>query len=202
MINGTSYNNIAVGQTITTLTSQSQKIWDTVPSPNTYEDSPVELGVKFRSATSGYIKGIRFFSSTTPSGVYTGHLWTAAGSLLDSAVFSNVTANGWQEVLFHSPVAIKADTTYIASYHTTKGHYAATAGGLLNAVTKGSLTALASNASSGNGLYSYGASRRFPSNSYNATNYWVDVIFTLDTSSTYTFQSYQCYGQRRKYKEQ
>ncbi len=188
VINGTTYNNIAVGQTITTLTSQSQKIWDTVPSPNTYEDSPVELGVKFRSATSGYIKGIRFFSSTTPSGVYAGHLWTAAGSMLDSAVFTNVTANGWQEVLFHSPVAIKADTTYIASYHTTKGHYAATAGGLLNAVTKGSLTALGSNASSGNGLYSYGVSRRFPSNSYNATNYWVDVIFTLDTSSTYTFQ--------------
>lgn len=115
-------------------------------------------------------------------------MWTAGGSLLDSAVFSSVTANGWQEVLFRAPIAIKADTTYIASYHSNKGNYAATAGGLLNAVTRGSLTALGSNASSGNGLYSYSATRKFPSNFYNATNYWVDVIFALDTSSTYTFK--------------
>ena len=187
VINGTAYNDIAIGQAITTLTSQSQRIWDTIPSPNSYEDAPVELGVKFKSATSGYIKGIRFFSPGSPSGVYTGHLWTASGALLDSAVFTNVTANGWQEVLFTKATAIKADTTYVASYHTNKGIYAATGGGLLNGVTKGSLTALASGPSSGNGLYSYGATRKFPSNSFNATNYWVDVIFTLDTASTYAF---------------
>ena len=187
VINGTTYNNIAIGQTITSVTSQSQKIWDTVPTPNSYEDSPVELGVKFKSTASGYIKGLRFFSSTAPSGVYTGHLWTTTGSLLDSAVFNNVTASGWQEVLFSKPRAIKADSIYIASYHTSKGNYAATAGGLLNAITKGSLSVPGSNTASGNGVYSYGSTRTFPSNSFNATNYWVDVIFTHDTSSTYKF---------------
>jgi hypothetical protein len=107
VINGTTYNNIGIGQTITSFTSQSQKIWDSVPSPNSYEDSPVELGVKFKSSTSGYIKGLRFFSSNAPSGVYTGHLWTATGTLLDSAVFTSVTAKGWQEVLFSKPRSIK-----------------------------------------------------------------------------------------------
>ena len=47
-----------------------------------------------------------------------------------------------------------------------------------NAVTSGSLTALASNLSGGNGLYVYDSSGKFPTNSFNATNYWVDVVFT------------------------
>jgi hypothetical protein len=187
VINGTTYNNIEIGQTITSLTSQSQKIWDTIPAPNSYEDSPVELGVKFKSSTSGYIKGIRFFSPNAPSGVYTGHLWTSNGTLLDSAVFTGITVGGWQEVLFSEPKAIKADSIYVASYHTTTGNYAATAGGLLDEITNGSITVPASNAAAGNGVYSYGATPTFPSNSYNATNYWVDVIFTLDTASTYKF---------------
>ena len=187
VINGTTYNNIGVGQTITSLSSQSQKIWDTIPSPNSYEDAPVELGVKFKSSTSGFIKGLRFFSSNTPSGVYTGHLWTSGGTLLDSAVFINVTAKGWQEVLFSKPRAIKADSIYVASYHNNKGNYAATAGGLVNAITKGTLTVPASSPTSGNGVYSYGLTRTFPSNSFNATNYWVDIIFADDTASTYKF---------------
>jgi hypothetical protein len=30
----------------------------------------------------------------------------------------------------------------------------------------------------GNGLYAYGGSPAFPNNTYNAGNYWVDVVFT------------------------
>ena len=32
--------------------------------------------------------------------------------------------------------------------------------------------------SGGNGVYVYGASSTFPSSTYQATNYWVDVVFT------------------------
>ncbi|MDQ3932901.1 MAG: DUF4082 domain-containing protein, partial [Actinomycetota bacterium] len=35
----------------------------------------------------------------------------------------------------------------------------------------------ASNTSGGNGVYRYGTSG-FPTSSYNASNYWVDVTFT------------------------
>jgi hypothetical protein len=187
VINGTTYNDIAVGQVINTIKPASQKIWDSIPAPKSFEDSPVELGLKFKSSVAGFIKGIRFFSPNAPSGIYTGHLWTKTGTLLDSAVFSNVTASGWQEVLFKKPVLIKADSIYIASYHTASGHYAATSGGLLTAVTNGSLKALDNLSAGGNGVYIYGPSPAFPSSSNNAANYWVDVLFTNDTTHAYTF---------------
>ena len=52
---------------------------------------------------------------------------------------------------------VTAGTTYVASYHTTAGHYAATSSGLASAVTNGPLTALASG-----GVYAYGSSSTFP----------------------------------------
>lgn len=189
VINGTTYYDIQVGQTITTLApaTETQKIWDTIPAPTNSEDSPVELGVKFQSSANGFIKGIRFFSPASPSGKYTGHLWTSTGTLLDSVVFNNVTASGWQEALFTTPLAVLANTTYIASYHTASGHYAATPGGLTNAATNGSLTALDNITAGGNGLYGYGANPTFPANSFNAANYWVDVLFSTNTVNAYTF---------------
>ena len=46
-------------------------------------------------------------------------------------------------------------------------------------VTNGPLTAPASSAvSGGNGVYAYGNSPSLPVNTYNANNYWVDVVFT------------------------
>jgi hypothetical protein len=38
------------------------------------------------------------------------------------------------------------------------------------------LTAPSSSVSGGNGLYAYGSSSTFPVYTYNATNYWVDVV--------------------------
>ena len=94
------------------------------------------------------------------------------GDLLASGTFSNETASGWQELDFSSPVAITAGTTYVVSYHTNTGHYAATTNGLSSAVTNGPLTALASG-----GVYAYGSANAFPSNTFNASNYWVDVVY-------------------------
>lgn len=188
VINNTTYNDVAVGQTIATFSPTVQKIWNNSPSTESHEDAPVELGVKFKSAKDGYIKGLRFFSSNNPSGVYTGHLWTNGGTLLDSATFINVTTSNWQDILFTTPVRILADSVYIASYHTSSGHYSGTAGGLINPVTNDLLTALDNVSSGGNGVYSYGASGSFPSTiSSNAANYWVDVLFSPDTSHTHTF---------------
>ena len=58
-------------------------------------------------------------------------------------------------------MSVTAGTTYVASYHTTTGHYAVTSGGLGSAVTNGPLTALASG-----GVYAYGSSTTFPTNTY------------------------------------
>ncbi len=58
-------------------------------------------------------------------------------------------------------MAVTAGTTYVASYFTSTGHYAATQQGLASAVTNGPLTALA-----GGGVYAYGSSNTFPTNTY------------------------------------
>jgi hypothetical protein len=135
----------------------------------------VELGVKFRSDVDGYVTGVRYYKSAANSGTHIGNLWTTSGTRLATATFASESATGWQQVTFANPVAIAANTIYIASYHTNAGHYAATAGYHLAALDSPPLHTIA-NAISGNGVYAYGASA-FPSNTFNATNYWVDVIF-------------------------
>ncbi len=180
VINGTTYNDKTIGNTITSFTPTTQKIWTTSPSVINNEDNPVELGVKFQSSASGYIKGLRFFSSDDISdGTYVGNLWSSTGVLLGSVEFENVTAHTWNEALFPKPIPIAASTTYVASYFNPDGYYASTTSGLTSAVTNGSLTALASG-----GVYVYGASGGFPTSTFSSSNYWADVLFVPDT---YTF---------------
>jgi hypothetical protein len=131
------------------------------------------LGVKFQASKSGKIIGVRFYKESDNTGTHTGTLWSATGTQLATGTFSNETASGWQELDFTSPVAITAGTTYVASYHTNTGHYAATLNGLASAVTNGPLTALASG-----GVYTYNSRNVFPTHTYSASNYWVDVVYS------------------------
>lgn len=57
-----------------------------------------------------------------------GSLWTATGTLLANATFTNETASGWQQVEFAQPVPVQAHTVYIASYYAPVDRYAADAG--------------------------------------------------------------------------
>ena len=73
--------------------------------------------------------------------------------------------------------SITANTTYVASYHTNKGEYSNDDNFFANSYTNGPLTAPSSASSGGNGVYAYSGSNVFPNNTYNATNYWVDIVF-------------------------
>jgi hypothetical protein len=137
------------------------------------DTSAVNLGLQFQANGSGRVIGVRFYKEIDNTGTHTGSLWTAGGSLLATGTFSGESASGWQELDFTSPVTISAGTTYVVSYHTDVGHYAITSSGLSSAVTNGPLTALASG-----GVYAYGSGNVFPSNSFNASNYWVDVVYS------------------------
>src|SRR5262249_6941654 len=101
-----------------------------------------------------------------------GSLWSSSGTLLATGTFSSESASGWQTLTFSSPVAITAGTTYVASYHTTTGHYSASRSYFTAKYTSGAITVPASG-----GVYAYG-SGGFPSSSYQSTNYWVDVLFS------------------------
>ncbi|MBR0739354.1 DUF4082 domain-containing protein [Bradyrhizobium liaoningense] len=150
------------------------------PVHNEYNDgSPLELGLKFTSSTAGDITALKFYRSANDNGPDLLDLWSATGTKLASVTFTNTSASGWQTVSLPTPVAMAADTTYIASYHTT-GAYVATNDFFTNPVTSGSLTAPSTSAAGGNGVYAYGGTNSeglFPSNSFNASNYWADVVF-------------------------
>lgn len=156
---------------------------DSVPSTPAFNDpSSVEVGVKFRSDVTGFINGIRFYKGAGNTGTHVGSLWSSTGVRLASGTFLNETTSGWQQLLFDTPVGIQANVTYLASYHTNTGNYAADSDYFLSEVSNGTLHAL-SDAQSPNGVYSYGPSS-FPTVSHRATNYWVDVIFTLNPPRT------------------
>ena len=156
-------------------------IWSssTVPSVTATNDgSSVEIGVKFTSDVNGFIRGVRFYKGTGNSGTHLGNLWSSGGTLLASATFTGETASGWQQVTFTSPVAVSAGTTYVASYFAPAGHYAADSGYFANASWDNPPLHALANSISPNGVYSYSGSSAFPTSSFNATNYWVDVVFT------------------------
>ena len=136
----------------------------------------VELGVSFTAAVDGQVTGVRFYKSSLNIGTHVGNLWSASGQLLATGMFTGESASGWQTLTFPAPVAISAGTTYVASYYAPNGHYAASgqffAGGYSNGLLQ---------ASSANGLYRYGSASGFPTDSYGATNYWVDPIFNTGT---------------------
>ncbi|MBD2441081.1 DUF4082 domain-containing protein [Nostoc sp. FACHB-110] len=169
--------SFTTGSTTTVISS----IWNNSATPATITDpdnSPVELGVKFQSSINGYIKGIRFYKSPQNTNTHVGTLWSSTGTQLAQVTFNSETASGWQQVNFATPVAITGNTTYVASYHTNVGKYSVTENFFTSRVSNSPLSALSSSESSGNGVYTYNANPAFPNSSYNASNYWVDVLFS------------------------
>jgi hypothetical protein len=176
VVNDSTLNSATQTTTVniaTSLFSSSSKPGTvTVNDPNA-----VDLGVKFQASVNGTISAIRFYKGPQNTGTHIGDLWSVSGTLLTSATFTNETASGWQQVNFSTPVSITAGTTYIASYHTNVGEYSVNANYFANAHTSGPLTAPSSASSGGNGVYAYGSSNLFPASTFNASNYWVDVLF-------------------------
>lgn len=160
--------------------------WSSSSTPSQIDSgdaTAVELGVRFRADFDGYITGIRFYKSTANIGTHIGNLWSNTGTLLATATFTNETGSGWQQVTFSNPVATTANTTYVASYFAPFGHYSDTSHYFL---TSGSdappLHFLANGVDGPDGVYAYSSRSVFPSSTFNATNYWVDVVYVPATS--------------------
>jgi Domain of unknown function (DUF4082)/Bacterial Ig-like domain len=163
-------------------------IWSSSTTPATAattDTAAYELGVRFRSDQSGYILGVRFYKGTGNTGTHVGRLWTNTGTKLAQATFSGETATGWQEVQFATPVAIAANTTYVASYSDPRGRYALSRPYFTNPFDNPPLHALANGFDGANGLFTklLGA---FPSDSFSAGNYWIDVVYSQTPPPTVT----------------
>jgi len=159
-------------------------LWTSTDKPTTTADpdgSATEVGVKFRPDRDGTVSGIRFYKGTGNTGTHVGHLWSSTGTQLASATFNNESASGWQQANFSSPVSVKANTTYVASYYAPSGHYAEDDGYFATSgYGAAPLYALAAGEDGPNGVYRSGTG--FPSSNYQSANYWVDVVFSPSVS--------------------
>src|SRR5207244_7485066 len=110
--------------------------------------------------------------------------WTSTGTRLATATFTGETATGWQTVNFATPVAVKANTTYIVSYWAPQGYYSADPSYFTGKTSVGSgpVHALGDGVDGPNGVYIYGATSSFPNATWLGTNYWVDAVYSPTVS--------------------
>ena len=142
-------------------------------TPSDSDATGIELGTAFTPSVAGSVTAIKFYKGSGNTGTHTGSLWTSTGTKLASVTFAGESASGWQTAQLATPVDLTAGQTYVVSYFAPKGHYSSTGAFFNSPVTNGPLTAVSTN----NGLYRYGSTSGFPTSSWNATNYFVDVVF-------------------------
>ena len=155
-------------------------------SPNTVAAAPdqdpsrVEIGVKFRSTVAGSVTGIRYYKFSVNTGAHVGSLWSSAGTKLATATFGSETATGWQQVNFTTPVAITANTTYVASPTPTSG-----ACGQQRILRRRRCLERAADRPGGQRRWrerrlsiQHQHRQHFPKPELQLENYWVDVVFT------------------------
>ena len=153
-----------------------QQVFSTqVPaSPDATDGVSYELGMKFRTTRSGRISALRYWKAPSESGARIGHIWDSSGTLLGSVTFTGETASGWQQQALTTPISIVANTTYIVSVNVVS-HFAITGSSLATSIVNGDLSTVADGA---NGVY--GSSGTFPTNSFQNSNYFRDVVFIAD----------------------
>ncbi|MGC7093844.1 DUF4082 domain-containing protein [Amycolatopsis lurida] len=152
----------------------------TPANPAANDAGAIEVGVKWRAAADGYVRGIKFYKGQGNTGTHTGSLWTKDGRLLGTGTFTNETATGWQTLTLPTSVPVTAGVTYVASYYAPNGRYSADNFTFTNnGVSLDPLTALKSGVDGTNGVFK-GGGPGFPQSSYQDTNYWVDVVWALD----------------------
>jgi hypothetical protein len=132
---------------------------------------PVELGVRFSVSTPGSIVAIRYYKSRANSGPHTGALWTANGHKLASVTFRHESTRGWQVAQLAKAVPLIPGVAYVASYHTTTGHYARQQWAFARGAVIGNKTIRGTA-----GTYRYGRSG-FPTRTWHRSAYYVDALF-------------------------
>jgi Domain of unknown function (DUF4082) len=77
---------------------------------------------------------------------------------------------------------------YVTAYYTSNGRYADATYGLTNGIASGPLIASASSVVGGNGVYTY--STGFSNETWEASNYYVDMSFTPTAPTPYLILSF------------
>lgn len=170
---------------------------ETPSGVNNSDGTPgITFGVSLMFAVAGTVTAVRFFSTTTVSGAYTGAVWQVtaddnpgpgAGTLLGSDVLVGSPAAGaWVNIPLDPVVAVTPGVLYRAGVHSAAGRYVNSGGVFGSAVVNGDLTAPANGSdpvllgSLAQGVFAINAALTFPATTGNGTNYFADVVFTPD----------------------
>lgn len=170
---------------------------ETPTGVNNSDGTPgITFAVSFMVAVAGTITAVRFFSTTTVSGGYTGAVWEVtaddnpgpgAGTLLGSDVLVGAPDAGtWVNIPLDPVVAVEPGVLYRAGVHSDAGRYVNTPAVFGSPVVNGDLTAPANGSdpvllgSLAQGVFAINAALTYPATTGNGTNYFADVVFTPD----------------------
>ncbi|MDB5314180.1 MAG: Cadherin, partial [Rhodospirillales bacterium] len=191
---------LGVSQDTVTVTAAATpptvSLFESAPiTPTTSNDGQaIELGMQFSVGEPGTITQLKYWRAATDAGdsdVRDGHLWGQDGTLLATATFNSAAGqSGWQIATLAAPVAVAPGVEYTVSYRTAN-NYVATNGFFApanevafdgldnNAFTDpfGKISAPQDEAGDGNGVYRYGADAVMPTDTFQSSNYWVDITF-------------------------
>lgn len=178
--------------------------------PDQSDGTPgISTATTMQFAVSGSVTGIRFYATTTVGGTYTAELWlctgaddvTPTGTLLQttSVGAGSITAGTWNDIPFAGSQAVATNQLYRCVIHNNQGRYVATSGFFFAAgLTNGDITAYQSGTDPNppglggmrNGNFVINAAAgNYPTQSSNSTCYFVDVLFTADSTISGTATS-------------
>jgi hypothetical protein len=130
----------------------------------------LELGVKVQVDQPMALTAIRYYREPGETGLHTGKIWSAAGTLIGQVDFATENGTGWESQALPTPLTLQPNTTYIISVNQNV-FYGSTPGGLQTQIFGGPLSSVADGQ---NGVYG-SAAGTFPNQSFGSSNYFVDA---------------------------
>jgi hypothetical protein len=133
----------------------------------------IVLGVKMFSDVPGQILGCSFYKAAANTGIHVVNLWDSAGRLLATQIATSETTEGRQLILFSRPISIAANQVFTCGYFAPNGHFSNDKNTLTSQKNVPPL-----HVPSNGGVFVYsGQATQWPTSTWTASNYWVDVLF-------------------------
>ena len=152
--------------------------------------------MRFRVDVDGFITGLRFYKASANTGTHVAHLWTNTGTLLATATFTSETGTGWQTGQLRDAGCGHRRHDLRRLVHRTQrpllGH------ALLLQHRWASTTARCTPSPKARPAPTASTSTppaAFPTQSYQSTNYWVDVVLNTAIAADTTAPTVTKFGQ-------
>ncbi|MEU7481814.1 DUF4082 domain-containing protein [Lentzea sp. NPDC042327] len=129
----------------------------------------VELGLRTRFDRAGSVPAV-VLRRGGYTGPVTARVWGPDGTLLAQQAAPGAAHS--QRITFATPVPVQPGVDYVVSYYTPAGGYVASEGYFLGGVANAPFYAGVEA-----GVYRYGEGGGFPTETWNASNYWIEPIF-------------------------